>query len=62
MPKKAGTRTAPSKKRRKPNIRYVTPAHREERSVDEDAAERLRRELKHTVAGKGKPPSGTTLG
>ena len=58
MPKKAGTRTAPSQKRHKPLIRFVTKAHREEQNLDEDAAARVLRELKHTTPGKGKPSRG----
>jgi len=58
MPKKAGTRTAPSKKRFKKPVRFVTRAHRQEERLDEDAVAKLRRELKHEqVAGKGKPPA-----
>ena len=58
MPKKAGTRTAPSKKRRKPLVRFVTKAHREERNRDEDAVADLLKTLKHATPGKGKPTHG----
>ncbi|MEQ1896301.1 MAG: hypothetical protein ABL971_02810 [Vicinamibacterales bacterium] len=55
MPKKAGTRTAPSKKRHKSPSRFVTKAHREVHSLDENAVAQLLKTLKHTVPGKGKP-------
>jgi len=58
MPKRLGTRTAPSKKRRKPLVRFVTKAHREERNLDEDAVAQVLKTLKHTVPGKGKPTRG----
>lgn len=56
MPKKAGTRTAPSLKRRKKLVRFVTAAHREEQTLDDEAVARVRKELKHGLPpGKGKP-------
>ena len=58
MPKRPGTRTAPSKKRRKPLVRFMTKAHREERTLDGDAAERLLKTLKHATPGKGKVTPG----
>ncbi len=58
MPKRPGTRTAPSKKRHKPLIRFVTKAHREERTLDDDAVARLLKTLKHATPGKGKPGGG----
>lgn len=58
MPKKAGTRTAPPRKRQKVSSRYLTRAHREERSLDEEAVAKVLKELKHAAPGKGKPSRG----
>lgn len=58
MPKKAGTRTAPPRKRQKVSSRYLTRAHREERSVDDEAVAKVLKELKHAVPGKRKPSRG----
>lgn len=54
MPKKAGTRTAPPRKRQKVSSRFLTRAHREERSLDEEVVAKLLKELKHAVPGKRK--------
>jgi hypothetical protein len=58
MPKKAGTRTAPPRKRQKASSRFLTRAHREEQSLDEEAIAKVLKELKHGSPGKGKPSRG----
>jgi len=58
MPKKAGTRTAPPRKRQKVSSRYLTRAHREERTLDEEAVAKVLKELKHATPGKGRASRG----